>query len=103
MDGVSIYEGWPSDGSNFIDIGGGSRVAWYGDGSGFAEEHYGSDGSRHLGSVFTSPRFSGLSQWRIEAGEFGKVEGLTLSPSIRCNTEGCLHHGWIRDGRWVPA
>ena len=27
-------------------------------------------------------------------------EPLTLSPSLRC---GCGDHGFIRDGRWVPA
>jgi hypothetical protein len=26
---------------------------------------------------------------------------ITVSPSILCMT--CGHHGWIRDGRWVPA
>lgn len=29
------------------------------------------------------------------------VEPLTLSPSILCTV--CKHHGFIRDGRWVPA
>ena len=32
------------------------------------------------------------------------VEGdgpLTLSPSIQCPQ--CGHHGWIREGKWVPA
>lgn len=26
---------------------------------------------------------------------------LTLSPSLLCRT--CGNHGWIRDGKWVPA
>jgi len=26
---------------------------------------------------------------------------LTLSPSVLCRT--CGHHGWIRDGKWVPS
>jgi len=26
---------------------------------------------------------------------------LTLSPSVRCRA--CGFHGWIRDGKWVPA
>lgn len=26
---------------------------------------------------------------------------LTLWPSLLC--QACGHHGWIRDGRWVPA
>lgn len=29
------------------------------------------------------------------------VEPLTLAPSLRCRQ--CGHHGFIRDGRWVPA
>ena len=29
------------------------------------------------------------------------VEPLTLSPSLLCR--GCGHHGFIREGRWVPA
>ena len=28
-------------------------------------------------------------------------EPLTLSPSVLCTA--CQAHGWIRDGRWVPA
>lgn len=26
---------------------------------------------------------------------------LTLFPSLQCHC--CPHHGWIREGRWVPA
>lgn len=33
--------------------------------------------------------------WTVES-----LEPLTLSPSIRC---GCGHHGWIQNGKWVPA
>lgn len=34
-------------------------------------------------------------KWTVDV-----VEPLTLSPSILC---GCGDHGYIRDGRWVPA
>lgn len=37
-------------------------------------------------------------------GPFWQVisrEPLTISPSVACGT--CGHHGFIRDGRWVPA
>lgn len=34
--------------------------------------------------------------WTLE-----KLEPLTLSPSLLCRQ--CGHHGFIRDGRWVPA
>ena len=30
-------------------------------------------------------------------------EPLTLSPSILCLAEGCGDHGFIREGKWVPA
>lgn len=28
---------------------------------------------------------------------------LTLEPSVMCKGEGCQLHGYIRNGRWVPA
>ena len=34
--------------------------------------------------------------WTVESWE-----PLTLSPSLLCRACGC--HGWIRDGKWVPA
>lgn len=33
--------------------------------------------------------------------EVGSLDPLTLSPSLACTN--CAHHGFIRDGRWVPA
>ena len=33
--------------------------------------------------------------WEVES-----YDPLTLSPSIACK---CGHHGWIRNGEWVPA
>lgn len=30
-------------------------------------------------------------------------EPLTLSPSVQCTSEGCTCHGWVREGKWVPA
>ena len=32
-----------------------------------------------------------------------KWEPLTTSPSILCMSHGCADHGYIREGRWVPA
>lgn len=29
------------------------------------------------------------------------LEPLTISPSVLCTQ--CGHHGWIKDGRWIPA
>jgi hypothetical protein len=34
--------------------------------------------------------------WHVES-----MDPLTLTPSILCRV--CKHHGFIRDGRWVPA
>lgn len=31
------------------------------------------------------------------------LEPLTLSPSIRCLATDCNDHGFISEGRWVPA
>lgn len=46
------------------------------------------------------------SKWAVQFGpETGwtvvKREPLTLEPSILCRI--CRSHGFIRDGRWVPA
>lgn len=38
----------------------------------------------------------GKPVWTVESWE-----PLTLSPSILCRA--CGHHGFIQDGRWVPA
>lgn len=37
----------------------------------------------------------------IQTWEVLSLEPLTLSPSLLCTT--CQHHGFIREGRWVPA
>lgn len=40
----------------------------------------------------------GEMTWEVES-----LEPLTLSPSLRCEQPGCNDHGFIREGRWVPA
>lgn len=37
----------------------------------------------------------------IHGWDLVSEEPLTLSPSLLCR--GCGHHGFIREGRWVPA
>jgi hypothetical protein len=37
----------------------------------------------------------------LVSGGPGDEEHLTVSPSLLCRT--CGNHGFIRDGRWVPA
>ena len=38
------------------------------------------------------------TRWTVESWE-----PLTLSPSLRCLAEGCGDHGFIKQGKWVPA
>lgn len=42
------------------------------------------------------PNPDGTPSWVVE-----QEEPLTLSPSVLCRT--CGNHGFIREGRWVPA
>lgn len=39
--------------------------------------------------------------WRMTAGDPETLAGLTLEPSLLCTV--CGDHGFIREGRWVPA
>jgi hypothetical protein len=41
--------------------------------------------------------------WRSDSPtwEVLNEDPLTLSPSLLCGA--CKHHGWIREGKWVPA
>lgn len=45
--------------------------------------------------VFWEPEPSGGTVWTLHS-----VEPLHIEPSVLCN---CGDHGFIRDGRWVPA
>lgn len=63
-------------------------------------KHSTPEGNPCMGSVvFNSPAAK-----KIEPGkDYWEVEdwhSLTLSPSILCS---CGDHGWIKQGRWVPA
>jgi hypothetical protein len=63
--------------------------------------HAAPDGSECGGGLtFESKTASEIApdapKWTVESWE-----PLTLSPSILCRT--CGHHGWIRNGEWVPA
>lgn len=62
--------------------------------------------ARCVGSVHTVAVREGDALW----SEAGSLEDgtLTLSPSVRCvPVPGSKHdrefHGWVRDGKWVPA
>ena len=64
-------------------------------------EHPRGDGSgqRCVGGIVpdTAPPHltAGRATWHVES-----LDPLTLSPSILCS---CGDHGFIRDGRWIPA
>jgi len=84
------------------DIGHGVKIfatSYNGQVAGIIEEHDDKDGQRCSGYVrFRLPinDLSTGSSWVVES-----EEPLTLSPSVLCRT--CGHHGYIRDGKWVPA
>lgn len=48
-----------------------------------------------------SPGFAAVKPTWSDGWELVSLEPLTLSPSLLCRV--CGHHGFIRDGRWVPA
>ena len=85
-----------------IDIGHGvsiSYVQYEGKDCGIIETHAGKDGQPCSGYVHfrdQPPAENQRRQWTIE-----QADPLTLSPSILCTT--CGHHGFIREGKWVPA
>lgn len=95
--------------NELMDIGHGVTIqfwAWNEDvphGGGLIEEHDSltEPGKRCEGSItFATPEACAkapeMQMWVLE-----QVEPLTLSPSLLCTQ--CGHHGFIRDGRWVPA
>lgn len=91
--------------SDFIDIGFGVSIAfaeYEGKVVGFHERHPSKkDPSQPCcGFVWfdveTEARCEGTPVWQVEC-----MDPLTLSPSILCR--GCGNHGFIRQGRWVPA
>jgi hypothetical protein len=67
------------------------------------EDHYGAGpGMCGGGVMFDLPgvreAFPHRALWTVQSWE-----PLTLSPSIACGCKGCTHHGYVRDGVWVPA
>lgn len=88
---------------NLVDLGHDVRIMFTvrRDGGlriGFTESHRAPDGRECAGSVtFDVPEAEGLPgpRWTVESWD-----PLTISPSILCS---CGHHGFVREGRWVPA
>jgi len=90
------------DGSNdtLVDIGHGVRISVRklcdtDDSAGIYYEHQRPDGSGTChGWVPFKPHHN--SGWDVAS-----LDPLTISPSMLCRA--CGHHGFIRDGKWVPA
>lgn len=105
-----------SEGGNLIDIGHGVRIQFTSWGEhdragligyhqcagGSCRNEDGSPGICGGGILFDLPgireAFPHRALWTVD-----QAEPLTLSPSLQCGCKGCAHHGWIREGRWVPA
>jgi hypothetical protein len=65
---------------------------------GLVESHRAPDGTERGGSVtFDVPEAEGLRgpRWQVVS-----LDPLHIEPSILCS---CGHHGFIREGRWVPC
>lgn len=69
---------------------------------GYIEDHPRPDGTPRIGGggLFDLPgvreAFPGRDVWQVESWE-----PLTLSPSLLCSA--CGHHGFVRNGQWIPA
>lgn len=93
-------------GDGVADLGHGVRIKFTGlrdhpGHHGLIESHPDGRGGRCSGSIaFDTPARRELDEqrplWTVE-----QWEPLTLSPSLLCRA--CGHHGFIREGRWVPA
>lgn len=63
--------------------------------AGVTEWHRRADGRWCAGYVAFQPQRPGGATWTVE-----NEDPLTISPSVLCD---CGAHGFIHDGRWVPA
>lgn len=98
------YDPCPEGAAGVKDIGHGVRIRmtrYRGVTAGLIESHPRPDnGERCSGAVtFELVQTAELDErprWRVLG-----CHPLTLEPSLLCRT--CGHHGWIRNGRWVPA
>lgn len=53
------------------------------------------------GAPFVCSGYAPLKPQTDDGWDLIALEPLTISPSLLCNA--CGHHGFIRDGKWVPA
>lgn len=101
---ADFHDPCPEGGEGVVDLGSGVRLKFttrgeWGERIGILESHPTPRGGRCAGTViFDVPGAAGLEgpRWQVHSWE-----PLTITPSVHCLS--CGHHGWIRDGVWVPA
>lgn len=92
--------GW--DDTAWRDIGDGVEITEVTAGSppvvtGLVERHFcGEGGYQHVGSLPYGPPGVASPRWQVV-----QADPLTIVPSVLCPQ--CGLHGWITDGKWVPA
>lgn len=97
------YEGREDD----FDLGGGSSFTWISDSKGIfglIEHHPKPEGAPgfYCGGYIAWREHDGTPpKHQLVSGAPGDEEHLTVAPSLLCRT--CGNHGFIREGRWVPA
>lgn len=88
-----------------IEIGPRARIEYSeykGDTAGITEWHQKADGNWCCGWVcFAGSTWAKEFNGRISTWDVVQREPLTLTPSILCRV--CQNHGFITNGRWVPA
>lgn len=89
-----------NDPTEYEDIGHDTYIAYFSTTSvekaGLIEVHKKPDGELCFGSVYFEGTKGDGPKWKVES-----LEPLTISPSLLCKV--CGHHGFIRQGKWVPA
>jgi hypothetical protein len=53
------------------------------------------------GEPFVCSGYAPLKPGTSDGWDLVQLEPLTISPSLLCHA--CGHHGFIREGKWVPA
>lgn len=106
-----VFDPCPEGAEGVIDLGHGVRIRFtqndVGDRIGLIESHDRPDGEgRCSGAILfdigpadryaTTASGAERPRWKVSSWK-----PLTLEPSLLCRT--CNHHGFIRNGAWVPA
>jgi hypothetical protein len=98
------YDPCPEGEPGVIDIGHGVRIrmtSYRGVTAGLIESHPRPDNGERCSGTVTFDLVQTVDlESRPRWGVISR-DPLTLQPSIKCRA--CGHHGFIRDGRWVPV